>query len=120
MFPNRKFGLVTFNDEVTIIGDGVSGEEKIITGDKLYKFDQVLQESKSYASTHMQVPISESSQRLLEKFEDMQPQGKTALGPALLTCIGLLDNAKPGSQIIFCTDGLANIGFGALDNDEEV
>lgn len=35
--PNRKVGLITFNNDVAIIGDG-KGEPKFIAGDKLYKF----------------------------------------------------------------------------------
>jgi len=67
----------------------------------------------------MKLPISQSEGELIKKFEKLNPSGKTALAPALLTCIGLVDNSKAGSQIILCTDGLANIGFGALDTDLE-
>ena len=35
--PNRKVGLITFNNDVAIIGDG-KGEPKFIAGDKLCKF----------------------------------------------------------------------------------
>lgn len=34
--PNRKVGVVTFSDDVVILGDGHSLEPHIITGDKLY------------------------------------------------------------------------------------
>lgn len=33
--PNRKVGIVTFNNEVTIIGDGISDVPVVIAGDKL-------------------------------------------------------------------------------------
>ncbi|KRX09903.1 Zinc finger, Sec23/Sec24-type [Pseudocohnilembus persalinus] len=115
--PNKKVGLVTFNDDVVIVGDGKQ-EEKVITGDKLYKYEQVLQESESFSDSHLQSSVQETGKNLIEKFSKMQPSGKTALGPALLSSLGLLKNAKPGSQIIICTDGLSNIGFGALDTDE--
>lgn len=36
--PNRKVGLITFNNDVALIGDG-KGEPKFIAGDKLYKFN---------------------------------------------------------------------------------
>jgi hypothetical protein len=36
--PDRKIGLVCFNHEVTIIGDGTKTEQ-IIAGDKLYDYD---------------------------------------------------------------------------------
>lgn len=35
--PNRKVGLITFSNDVAIIGDG-KGEPKFIAGDKLSKF----------------------------------------------------------------------------------
>lgn len=35
--PNRKVGLITFNNDVAIIGDG-KGEPKFIAGDKLNKY----------------------------------------------------------------------------------
>lgn len=36
--PERKLGIVTFNHEVTIIGDG-SKDPQTIAGDKLYDYD---------------------------------------------------------------------------------
>ena len=39
--PDRKLGLVTFNHEVTIVGDGTKAPQTI-TGDKLYDFDFLL------------------------------------------------------------------------------
>jgi Sec23/Sec24 trunk domain len=45
----------------------------------------------------------------------LEETGSTALGPAVLTAIGLAGEGAPGSTVIVCTDGLANIGLGALD-----
>jgi hypothetical protein len=39
--PDRKLGIVTFNSEVTIIGDG-SKDPQIIAGDKLYNYDYLI------------------------------------------------------------------------------
>lgn len=36
--PNRKIGLVTFNNEVTVIGDGTK-HPQTISGDKLLDFE---------------------------------------------------------------------------------
>lgn len=41
--PNRKMGLVTFNNDVAIIGDG-KGEPKFIAGDKLNKWQVFMSE----------------------------------------------------------------------------
>ena len=39
--PDRKVGIVAFNNEVTVIGDGTKNPV-IITGDKLYNKDFLL------------------------------------------------------------------------------
>ena len=44
--PDKKVGLITFNDEVVIIGDGIESEHYTIAGDKLNKFDEIFENSK--------------------------------------------------------------------------
>jgi hypothetical protein len=39
--PERKLGVVTFNNEVTIIGDGTKNPQ-VIAGDKLYDYDWLI------------------------------------------------------------------------------
>lgn len=46
----------------------------------------------------------------------LEESGPTALGPALLASVTMAANGKPGSKVIVCTDGLANIGLGQLDD----
>lgn len=41
--------------------------------------------------------------------------GPTALGPALLVSTTMASKVR-GSKVILCTDGLANVGMGKLDN----
>ena len=41
--------------------------------------------------------------------------GATALGPALVLALGVARNGGLGSCVTLCTDGLANVGLGALD-----
>lgn len=45
----------------------------------------------------------------------IEETGPTALGPAVLTSVALAAEGKPGSTVVICTDGLANIGLGAFD-----
>ena len=45
----------------------------------------------------------------------IEETGPTALGPALLTSVALASKGAPGSTVILCTDGLANIGLGSFD-----
>ena len=60
--------------------------------------------------------IGESSENILKALNKLEEKGRTALGPALLAALGLLSKAKPGSMIVLCTDGLANVGLGNLDS----
>lgn len=38
------------------------------------------------------------------------------MGPGLLAALGLIEKSKPGSQVIICSDGIANVGFGSIEN----
>lgn len=46
----------------------------------------------------------------------IEETGPTALGPAVLTSVALAAEGKPGSTVVICTDGLANVGLGAFDD----
>ena len=45
----------------------------------------------------------------------LEEGGQTALGPAMLVAI-MMASKVSGSKVVMCTDGLANIGLGNLDN----
>lgn len=45
----------------------------------------------------------------------LEETGPTALGPAVLSSIALAAEGATGSQVVICTDGLANVGLGAFD-----
>lgn len=45
---DRKLGLVAFNNEVTVVGDG-SVDPQIITGDKLEDFDFLIKNGQKQA-----------------------------------------------------------------------
>ena len=46
---------------------------------------------------------------------NLEEDGPTALGPAVLSAVALAAEGATGSQVVICTDGLANIGLGAFD-----
>jgi len=53
----------------------------------------------------------------------LEETGPTALGPAVATSIAMAAQGAAGSQVVICTDGLANIGLGAFDeakNEEQM
>jgi len=40
----------------------------------------------------------------------------TALGPAVATSIAMAGECGPGSQVVLCTDGMANVGIGTFNS----
>jgi hypothetical protein len=82
-YPNKRAILITFNSEVTVIGDG-SQEPQVITGDKLEDYDAILSLGVNGLKHHELKALSSSIQSLKEKIQNLSEDGATALGPALL------------------------------------
>lgn len=91
----------------------------IIAGDKLNKYQDILNEVSAKANLVMGKPVSETAQNLITTFKKLEEKGQTALGPALLCAYALAASGKAGSGIILCTDGLANLGLGQLEVESE-
>jgi hypothetical protein len=51
---------------------------------------------------------------------NLKAKGGTALGPGLLVSVILASEAGPGSQVVICTDGLANVGVGDLSSENSI
>lgn len=117
-FPNKRVGIVSFNNEVTIIGDGVTTEK--VPLEALGNFDQLMDFSQDRRGKFMNLPISTSYSNLKSSIMNLNAKGGTALGPALLISIILASESGPGSQVVICTDGLANIGVGDLSSKNSV
>jgi len=113
--PNRKVGIVTFNDDVVIIGDGKENPE-IITEENLYKLDVCKAMGKDNYTKLMSNPVKDSADALIGRFQKFNEGGQTALGPALIVAISMAAQGRKGSKVILCTDGLANIGLGEMDS----
>jgi Mg-chelatase subunit ChlD len=62
----------------------------------------------------MNKTISETKDALLARVGQMHTKGRTALGPAVLTSVAMASKGAPGSQVIICTDGMANVGLGSF------
>ncbi len=58
-------------------------------------------------------PISETYEDLKKRVENINATNSTALGPGMLSAIGLASLGSLGSQIIVCTDGASNLGIGS-------
>mgnify|MGYP002385672771 CR=1 FL=1 len=113
--PNTRVSIVTFDAEVTVIGDG-SQDPLILTGDKLNDFDRLMEFGRTYASTAKKLkPIKESYETLLEQLCLLEEKGATSLGPALTTCLGMIQQLECRGNIVIATDGHANNGIGSLE-----
>ena len=119
-YPERKIGLVTFNNEVSIIGDATQ-PPIIVAGDKLLDYDTLLQNAIDSSKTSLSKTIKDTKKFLTDRLMSLEQTGPTALGPAVLTSIALAAEGGAGSSVIVCTDGLANVGIGNFDEvfDEE-
>ena len=59
--------------------------------------------------------MSATKDILKAKLEEIEETGPTALGPGILTAVAMAAEGSPGSSVVICTDGLANVGLGAWD-----
>ena len=112
--PNVKVGLVTFNSDVTIYGDCLSKKKKIKEINDEEKIKKLGEEYSNLISN----PISKTSDKILSILNSIEENGCTALGPGIVLSLSLLKNAKKGSRIFLCTDGLANEGIGKIEGEE--
>lgn len=67
-------GMVVFNNEVVIIGDGMN-ETGHIAGDNLNKYDEIKQYSDQIYGNTIKTPISQSLDSLISKIEKLEEKG---------------------------------------------
>ena len=115
-FPNKKIGLVAFECDVKVFGDG-SQKMYGVPNEYLGSFEKCLKCGEDLADSYMTKGISASLNDLKFQIEHLLPLGGTALGPGLLVSMGLISKARPGSMVLVCTDGLANFGVGSMVED---
>jgi len=114
--PKKKVVLITFNNEVNIVGDGAS-TGKVVAGDRLGDFEDLLQIGRDLEIDSLR-SIEQSIDDVSKKVAELQETGATALGPALLLAVAIASQSKR-SEVIICTDGLSNVGVGSLEGDKE-
>jgi hypothetical protein len=115
--PKKRAILITFNNEVTIIGDGTQ-EPQVVTGDHLSDYDKLISIGNAGIKYDQLKPLSDSLASIKTKIKELQEDGATALGPALLLASAIAAQ-RPRSEVVICTDGVPNVGFGSLDDGEE-
>ena len=111
--PKDKVALVSFNNDVTVIGDGLQ-PSAVVAGDKLVNEKELKLVGSEFK---VSAAVKEAEGSLSKKLWELEENGQTALGPGLMVSIAMAGQ-KPGSKVILCTDGLANIGCGRLDSVE--
>mmetsp|Transcript_24102 Transcript_24102/g.42789 ORF Transcript_24102/g.42789 Transcript_24102/m.42789 type:complete len:571 (-) Transcript_24102:1043-2755(-) len=114
--PNRKVGLVLFSSEVILIGDA-SSQQKIFNVASL-EVPRLIQAVEGLYDSYFGLNVASSGARLSTAVTSLRTQGSTALGPALQMSVELASKGLPGSKVIICTDGAANVGVGSLNNLE--
>ena len=113
--PNVKVGLVTFSSAVSIYGDCFS---KTININELNDKEKIQKFGEEYSNL-ISNPISKTSDKILSVLNSIEENGWTALGPGIVLSLSLLKNAKKGSRIFLCTDGLANEGIGKIEDKKD-
>lgn len=94
--PDRKLGLVTFNNEVNVIGDG-SQDTQTINGDKLFDYDYLISNGEKQGNDRMNKKVGDTQDSLIQKLMSLEETGPTALGPAVATSIAMACQGAPGS-----------------------
>jgi hypothetical protein len=72
--PNTMVGLVTFNNEVVLLGDG-SQQPVVITGDRLYNASSVVEIASQSAPQLLSQPVKLAGGALIDKFSRIQEKG---------------------------------------------
>ena len=112
--PNRKVGFVTFNNEVIGYGDGTKEQVKI-NGNNLNDYE-VIRQTAEKSQNIVSTPLKDAHSFLLKQLYGLEENGQTALGPAILFSINLINGSlSAGSRIILCTDGISNTGIGSME-----
>ena len=55
---------------------------------------------------------------MIKTVEEFGITGMTALGPALTVCVSMVHDC-PYSEVVLCTDGMANVGLGAVESNHQ-
>lgn len=112
-----KVGIVSFGSQIEVKGDCLSNimiiKEKDMNNES--KIKSIGEENTNL----VKAPIKNSSKKILESLLATEENGSTALGPAISLSLSLLKNAKIGSRIFLCTDGMSNLGVGDISADRE-
>jgi len=115
--PNAHPTIVTFGSAVNVFGDGrnqqtFSNREEMLDIDKMFKM------GKDFVAKYSIDSTLKSLVRLQQYAQTITADGMTALGPAVALSLGMASHF-PGSKIMVCTDGQANVGLGSVGGKKD-
>ena len=96
--PKKRMCLITFSNEIAIIGDG-AGNPVVIAGDKLNSYADLMDSGKRYDVRKLGNAMN-SGDSLSAKIKELQEGGATALGPALVVAVGMAQNESKVNFIL--------------------
>lgn len=114
--PNQKLILITFGSLVTVHKSALLSETMEETRDAT--FESCLDFANHLPEDYILNTVGNSAAEISRIVNQIATSGMTALGPALSISIGIAEKGKPGSKVIICTDGCANVGIGSVNNAE--
>ena len=115
--PNIKVGIVSFGSEIEVKGDCLSNV--MILKEKDMSNESKIKSLGEENTNLIKSKLKESSSKILESIRKIEENSSTALGPAILMSLSLMKNAKIGSRIFLCTDGMSNLGVGNISENRE-
>ena len=115
--PNVKVGLVSFGSDIEVKGDCLSNVMRI--KEKDMNNENKIKSLGEENTNLIKNSINKSSPSIIKSLREIEEEGSTALGPAVLLSLSLLKNAKIGSRIFLCTDGMSNLGIGSIEENKE-
>ena len=110
--PNIKVGLISFGDNVKANGDCLTSP--IYIENEELDDEKKIKEKGLKNKNIIKAPIRQSFDNIRSILKNTYTGGFTALGPAVLLSVYLLNDAKIGSRIFLCTDGDSNGGVGSI------
>ena len=107
--PTTKVGIVCFESSVLVYGDGTKPmfqvNENQIHNEAI--MENVLAQ---HVKTFVSKPLSESCNFVRQRLMQCRDMGITALGPGVFTSTLIAKEHGLGSNVVICTDGMANAG----------
>jgi hypothetical protein len=114
--PNAKVGIIIVNMIVTVLGDCAMSPRILDDDSVLNSLRKLKLNAKDIVEEFFETPISSSIGRIKETLKGLKEDGATALGPALVFGLELLETKRNGKLLVF-TDGVSNVGIGNLTTE---